>query len=364
MTVYSGATAVAEVRAVLDPFLRRLCDRPEVVGVVILSSLAHGGARDTFDERSDIDLTIWIDTDVAREQWHPNPLAVRSAVASRLPRWLPNFSFHVPLPWGPVEVNAHQRLLRYDQDPRTVWSDGMREAHAYTAEVVHDPKGTIRRLIADRIVLTPSERDTRLLHLAARLHWDIERIPSTMGRRGDPAAGHLVLGATVDEMLEMIYLLAGRYPPARKWRLDGLRRHNVADSAEETLLRDALRVADLGELELQRRIRALSDLWSRLAARLPSHLPVGEDAYQRYSAIGSGNRQLLSRTFADDLSAMPFELPDAAHDIANYLLVGSMAELAELAEDDIQSLPAHWHPLARRLQVAAHNHTASGQVTT
>lgn len=340
---------IAQARECLDPFVARLSARPEIEGIVLLSSIVSGGQRVTFDEFSDIDMTVWVRTGMRPCEWRPDPCVTRRLLAERLPAWLGNFSFHLPLPWGRVEVNVHQRVVEYDTDPRTTWDDGMREAHAYTAEVVFDRAGLILRLLDEKTRMDEGERRDRLIRLASRLEWDVCQSPGRMVRRGDVAAGHYMLGAAIDELIELLYVLAGRFVPHRKWRLDGLLRHGLATPAELGLMMEALRTGELTETEFQRRVQALQELWAQLRPRLPAEIP--RDIYRVYSATVSANRQLRAQTTADEvLARYGATLGPQVYDLVNYLVPDDLRSLAAaLSEDAIMGLPGAWRHLARGL---------------
>ena len=349
MTTSKAVELITEAREVLGPLVVRLVRRPHVEGVALLSSMATTGQRVTFDELSDIDLTVWLRAGMEPHEWRPDPRVTRRLLADRLPTWLGNFSFHVPLRWGMVEVNLHQRVIEYDADPRTAWDDAMREAHAYTAQVVYDRHGDIGRLIKDKTRMGESERLDRLIRLASRLEWDIRLAPERMVHRGDIAAGHYILAAAIDEIIELLYVLAGRFVPHRKWRLAGLTRYGLASAADVTLLDAAMRIAAFTEPEFYRRVEVLETLWKSLHPRLPAPMPV--DVYRFYSAHVSANRQLRPRTIADEVTDRYAEQfgPDVYH-LTNYLMPGRFEELASLDENEAKTLPPPWRALALSLR--------------
>jgi hypothetical protein len=282
---------------------------------------------------------------VAHDAWRARRLA-----AERLPGWLINFSFHVPVPWGRVEINAHQRIVEHDEDPATPWDDGLREALAYTSHILHDRTGRVRRLIEARTRLSADEQIRRLARLASRLDWDIRRIPERMAGRGDFTAGHHVLNAAVDELVEVAYLLAGRFLPSRKWRLDGLHRYGLLSAAEVDTIAAAVRVADLGRRELDRRMTLMDSLWADVRPRLPAEIS-GTDVYAVYSARYSVNRQLKRRTVADAvLDRFGDRLGTDVFDLVNFLAVDSPGQLADLDAGTVESLPMQWRDLAVRLR--------------
>ncbi len=349
MTTSKAAELIAEAREVLGPFLARLVRRQDVEGVAVLSSMAATGQRVTFDELSDIDLTVWVRAGMRSHEWRPDPRATRRLLADRLPTWLGNFSFHVPLRWGMVEVNLHQRVIEYDADPRTVWDDAMREAHAYTAQVAYDRYGRVGRLIRDKTQMDDSERLDRLIRLASRLEWDIRRAPERMVLRGDIAAGHYILAAAVDEIIELFYALGSRFVPHRKWRLAGLSRYGLATAEDIRLLDEAMRVSAFTEPEFYRRVGVLETLWISLRPRLPGGVPAC--AYRFYSAHVSANRQLRARTVADEITERYAEqFGPEVYDLTNYLMPGGFDEVAGLNEQDAKALPPPWRDLALSLR--------------
>lgn len=357
------AKLIAEARQILDPFIARLARQPQVEGVVLLSSMAVTGQRVTFDEMSDIDLTVWLRCGMRADQWRPAPRATRRLVVDRAPQWLGNFSFDLPMRWGMVEVNVHQRLIEYDLDTRTIWDDAMREAHAYTAEILHDPNSNVARLLNMRTSMSEAERLDRLIRLANRLEWDIRRAPERMFHRGDVAAAHGILGAAVDEMIELLYALAGRFMPHRKWRLAGLTWYGLASAAELALLKAAMRVAGLTTRELRRRMDALEQLWLEVHRRLPSGFPT--EPYRYYSANVSANRQLRPRTFADEVAERySRRLGPAVYDLTNFLLAGRSEDLANLDESTVLDLPVAWRELALSLRELVRGDLADGRHLT
>jgi hypothetical protein len=339
---------ITAARSVVDPLVARLASKPEVVGVALLSSIARTGERVTFDEQSDVDLAVWIDVPMRSDEWRPNPRDTRRLVADRVPPWAGNFSFHLPVLWGAVELNVHQRIYAYDADPRTTWDDSLREAVSYTREIVYDRGGRLSRLIVNKAGFAEGECQERIITLTNRLLWDLHRIPKRMVYRGDTTAGHLMVSFALDEVIELLYLLAGRFPPHRKWRFDGLTRFGLASADELELIRRALLVTALTEDDCLRRIGLVEQLWSGVKVRLPSDVP--DDPYRFYSAHISANRQLRSSTVADVAQSRHGETlgPDV-YDLVNALVVDRLEDLAELDDETIASLPDRWRPLARQL---------------
>lgn len=68
-------------------------------------------------------------------------------LANRIPKWVPNFLFCIPVPWGRMEVNVHQLIFQYEADPRTVWDGEQCDTYLNKREVIHDQDGLFAILI-------------------------------------------------------------------------------------------------------------------------------------------------------------------------------------------------------------------------
>lgn len=299
MVTTTGRSVLDQARAAVAPLLAALAGKPEVEAVVLLSSICGdlGGRR--FDEWSDIDVAVYLDTPVPAELWRSDPRETADALASVLPDWLPDFSFWIESEYGPVEVNLHQSLMEYELDPRTVWPESRCEAYASRPEIVHDRRGLLARLIEEKLRDRWTRLQRRAATLAARLQWDIDVLPERQLRRGRTQDAHAVLTAAVDELVELLYIAAGRFPPARKWRMGELATLDLLDDADRAALDDAVRCTGSAE-DARRRFRLLADLY----ARLRPGLGIPADAYDHYNREYSPSRQLRRRTEGGQLAPL------------------------------------------------------------
>src|SRR2546430_5889564 len=113
---------LTHARQVMEPFLSALAAKPGVQAVYVLSSSARNAAQPTlYDEESDFDVSLVLDVPMAVSEWRPQRCDSYRLLANRIPKWVPNFLFCIPVPWGRMEVNVHQLILQYEADPRTVW---------------------------------------------------------------------------------------------------------------------------------------------------------------------------------------------------------------------------------------------------
>lgn len=280
-----------QARTAVAPLLTALADKPEVEAVILLSSICDDLGLRCFDELSDIDVAIYLDTPVPSELWRADPRATYDALVASLPDWLPDFSFWIRADYGTVEVNLHQSLMEYELDSRSAWSESRCEAYASAHEIVYDRDGRLAQLISDKLSGQRARLQRRAAKLDTRLQWDINVIPQRQLRRGRVLDAHVVLTDAIDELVELLYIAASRYPPARKWRMGELSTLGLLDDDARAALVDATRcsgsVADVG-----RRQRLLANLY----ARLRPTLGLRTDAYDCYNSEHSPSRQLRRST--------------------------------------------------------------------
>ena len=296
---------------VTGPFLDRLAAKPETEAVLVLSSAAGAEDRLPFDEQSDFDVALVIDVPVDPVEWRQDAWQTYRQLAERMPTWLPNFAFHVPVPWGRLEVNVHQLVYAYEADARTAWDDGKCEAYAQTGRILFDRHGRVATLVARKAAEQAAGRPARVARLANRLTWDVATLPQRQAARGEVSAAHLIVTHAVDELLELCFLLAGRFVPAPKWRLLALRRHGLLDAVMLTAVEDAIACDPRSSADLERRINALTRVWEAVRASAPG---LGGDLYRIFTA---GQLQLRERTAADTARAGAGE---EAYDRVNALL--------------------------------------------
>jgi hypothetical protein len=256
-----------EARGLMRPFIERLAAKPEVAAVAVLSNAALPENRTWFDEDSDFDLSVLIRVPGWRpDDWRPQPASSLAVLDPGPPAWLPNFLFGVEAPWGEMEVNVNQLALEYELDDRTHWDHDKCDVYLEKCAVVHDPAGDLTRLIRRKTDQARASFPQQVRRLAYRLTWDVERVPLVALRRAGPAAAHHLLNNAVEEYIQLVYLLHGRFVAAMKWRLVTLEQDGLVAPGDLALLHDALR-ADCGSAaDVHRRVQVLRRLWQGLVA--------------------------------------------------------------------------------------------------
>jgi hypothetical protein len=323
-----------------------------VDGVAVVSSAALASDRDQFDAQSDVDLVVWLRLGLEGDGWWcASARAVRDRLQDRAPAWLPDFTFFVPVPWGRLELDVHQRVLEYDDHPRTVWEEGLREALARGPDLVFDRAGRVGRMIAERTGYDERERRRRLARLAVRLDWDAVVTPEREAGRGDVAGAHYLVNGAIDELVEILFVAARQHLPGRKRRLWALAHLGLATEERLRTLRSALACDPTSTADLRRRLRCLGELWAAVREELAPEL--GEDVHGRFAARVSANRQLRATTVADEVEALLGRALDwRSRSAVNLLLPGSPAEVAALADDAVADLPVQLREAALDLRRA------------
>ena len=311
-------------RGVMEPFLSALAAKPGVQAVYILSSSARNAAQPTlFDQESDFDVSLVLDVPMAVSEWRPQRCDSYRLLANRIPKWVPNFLFCVPVPWGRMEVNVHQLIFQYEADPRTVWDGEQCDTYLNKREVIHDQDGLFAILIERKVMAARTQLAIEHARLANRITWDVREMPLRQARRLGPPTGHYILNVAIEEVVDCIYMLHGQFVPNKKWKLAHLVKCSLISLAQATLLNDALRCDPTSMADLVRRIDALETLCHSVEGLLGGGSVALENRRRFQSRI-----QFLDQTFADSVSkTVNGSVADTVRDIANYSLSESSVDL-------------------------------------
>jgi hypothetical protein len=332
---------LVQARAIMQPFLDTLAAKPDVQAVLVLSSSANTPSNPTtFDEESDFDVSLVLDVPMAASEWRPQRSDTYRLLGDRIPGWVPNFLFSVPVPWGRMEVNVHQMIFQYEADTRTAWDGQKCDAYLNKREVIVDHEGCFEQLIEQKAGRGRAQLVTECIRLANRITWDISEMPLRQARRLGPASGHHVLNTAIEETIDCVYAANGLFIPNRKWKLAQLVTRSLVSAQQAGLLKEAIRCDPTSLPDLERRIQALLTF-----CRSVDGLEIdGEAALGRRRRFQS-TIQLRDRTFADIVSSdVPTSFASAARDVVNYSLCGSFVDLvASLANS---SLFASWRTVA------------------
>ncbi|MBP2322642.1 hypothetical protein JOF56_003027 [Kibdelosporangium banguiense] len=331
---------LTQARAVMQPFLDALAAKPDVQAVLVLSSSACTSANPThFDEESDFDISLVLDIPMAASEWRPRRSDTYQLLADRIPDWVPNFLFHVPVPWGRMEVNVHQMIYQYEADPRTVWNGDKCDAYLNKREVIADREGRFQQLVDEKARRSLSQLADEHVRLANRLTWDITTMPFRQARRLGSSSGHHILNVAIDEVIDCVYAMSGLLIPNRKWKLAHLVSRSLISIEQAELLQEAIRCDPTSMSDLKRRVRALTAFCQSVDGLATTGPAAARHRRGYYSRI-----QLRERTFADAVSdEVEASLADVTRDVVNFSLCGSSVDLVACLAS---SLPESWRTVA------------------
>ncbi|HUY99402.1 MAG TPA: DUF4037 domain-containing protein [Thermomicrobiaceae bacterium] len=235
---------------------RRFAVLEGVVGVALVGGLPLGQA----DRYSDLDLVVYL-----RHR--------------TLQTWLLGGA---PLPEGVSRSQGIRLDLSYRdyaEDQTRDWSPTERW-QATTAEVLYDPEGLVNALFTEKGAYPEAERDRALARELAAAERLLASVAPAWLYRGDALAAHHALGAALDAVLAVVYLINERPFPGQLWGLRLSRDLPWLPDRWEERLAAALVVAEPSNAEASRRRQVLSgllrDCWVRMAPRAAAEVPPSE----------------------------------------------------------------------------------------
>jgi hypothetical protein len=315
----------------MEQFLSALGTKPDVQAVYILSSSAVTPTNSSrFDQESDFDVALVLDIPMDSSEWRPQEAETYRLLADRIPSWVPNFLFHVPMPWGQMEVNIHQLIFQYECDPRTVWPGDKCDVYLNKSEKLVDRGDRFAQLVERKVEAGHKQLARERDRLANRITWDIREMPLRQARRLGPEAGHYLLNMALDEVIDCVYAAAGQFTPNQKWKLPQLVQRSLVTPTQAGTLYEAIRCEPSSLVDLERRVDALEqfcDSVDGLVATGPAVPPIRKH-FQ--STI-----QLRANTCADLVSsALGPPLAATLYDLVNYHLCGSSVDLVATLRSD------------------------------
>ncbi|MEU9886969.1 hypothetical protein [Sphaerisporangium sp. NPDC051011] len=252
--------ALRAAREAMSPLLAEWTAKPELHALCILSSSAENPDNPTrFDQESDFDVAIVLDVPIRAGEWRPHLDDTCTLIADRIPDWVPEFAFWIQVPWGSMEVNAHQLIYQYECDPRTRWTGEKCDVFLNKSDVLCDRDGSFQALARDKAQAAQAQLVRERDRLANRITWDVREMSLRQARRLGPEAGHFLLNRAVDEVIDCVYATAGLFVPNNKWKLHHLSSRGLIDARQAALLREALRCDPACYADLERRVQALEN---------------------------------------------------------------------------------------------------------
>ena len=241
------------LRVLVDPFIQRLSQREEVIGVAMLGGL---GKRDFSDEFSDIDLSVLLE-DTKKERF-PLP-----------------FEFHYT--YGDYVAEFNVNVLVFGQEMDIPWEHGKIEAYQ-NARIVYDPQGKFQSLLDRKVVFDEAEAFDRLAWIVQQYRWRAQIHSLRTLRRGYPEGAQYVLNVCLEMLVEGVFLLNKQYMPHCKWvfaRLHALNHFGLYDKFKECLT-----VTGFSPAEIRGRLSRMDEIFETLLQEIQHEYPdFPEDPY-------------------------------------------------------------------------------------
>ncbi len=276
------------IRERVKKFTERLKECPEVEGIVYLGGLANTEYKDFIDQYSDIDIGIFLNTD--REN---------------LPDWLQPFSFYIPVNDGNeermMEVNLHQQI--FDEEKRNDWADTKKEAYAYASEVVFDRNGQIEKLIKDKTKMTEEYKKKYLSHLLSRINWNVKINPLRAIERGLILNGEELLNQGIENMMDLLFVYNGKYPPHAKWKAAMIENLEYYPKDIIEKIKECYMIRDISKEDIMRRRESILSIVKDIEERINQEkiFEIDEDYSEYEYRNWKPKKQLKERTKYDTI---------------------------------------------------------------
>lgn len=285
------------IRERIMPFVERLKSKSEVEGIVLLGGLSNNDYRNFMDKFSDVDISIFLSIDSNQYSEHGR---LEPKIQEILPAWLPNFEFHVPFAENMIEINVHQQIIEFEENKNKTWDEAKKEAYAYSAEIIYDKKGRVKRLINEKVRFNEAHRKLRLAQLLGQYQWYVRINPLRQIERGFLENAHDLLNEGVEMFMEALYLFNRRYRPHKKWRIAMSFDLPWLPKEYQEKLRASMKVEGFGQESILRRRECLIELFEELQQAVTDEGDFDTTAYQYACKYVYDDRELKLETFADN----------------------------------------------------------------
>lgn len=226
-----------EIEEIIRPFIEKLTNREEVLGIMLLGGL---GKRDFLDQFSDVDLSV----------------IISNKYKDKFP--LP-FEFHYQHENRNIEFNVHQLILEDELNLNNIWNESKIEAYA-NAIIIYDPNNYAKQILDNKVIFDEEKAYNRLIWIIQQYKWRGQIHSLRVFERGYPASSHDLLNNCVELLLEAVYLLHKRYLPHKKWIFAFLEQMNI-DTHLIELFEKAMFVKDFSLDTIKQRIEILDKIY-------------------------------------------------------------------------------------------------------
>jgi hypothetical protein len=255
-----------DLRQHLVDQLPQLAKLPGVVGITLNGGIARGYA----DHLSEIDLTLYLESDIFQA-------------------WQVQKS---PLPLGITVLGGKLydvKLLDYAAEAAAPWSSDARWDGSY-AEILYDPAGLIRQLFAAQLGGQPSIDAIGGFMMSC---WWYYRLAGDIWiYRGDVVQGHAMFNQAVVMLAKALFVANLESVPHEKWLFHMSRSLAWTPVDWNRRLEEAMRTGDFNVESLRQRQAAIDLLWNEI------------DTYARRAYCADIPVTMMQKSFYDLLATL------------------------------------------------------------
>jgi predicted nucleotidyltransferase len=240
-------------RNLIDGFrehLRRVLPRFRAIKGVLGIVLTGGMSRGYVDHLSELDLTLYLDSDSYR-------------------RWQEG---RAPIPSGIVVLDGQLFDIKIVdlQEAREAEWDNLRRWEASYAELLHDPEGLIADLYRNKLADPAQDTSSRVGGLLFETWWYFRLAGRCWLHRGDALQAHLVLNRAVEKLIEALFVANDEYVPHAKWLAHLSRSLNWKPNNWERRLAEAVTVCGTELDSARTRMHVVESLWEEIDGHVVS----------------------------------------------------------------------------------------------
>lgn len=267
-----GKNRVEKFRQVAEDFVSRMTSCNGVVGIIFLGALVRGFA----DKFSDLDITVLLAERDEELKMRIRQMGLNEEKCS-----------------GVDDIDL---MVYFLEDFKNLeWSETERWDYSKAAKVVYDPNGDVKRILREKLMVPKDFWVKRIVVCANYLKWyccppdepwvqrlGVGTIAETWIYRDDLVAAHYCLNYGVDLLLEILFALNREFLPVPKWRIFYSYRLKWLPEEYSGLLREVMQAKNFSEEELNRRLKAIKELWTKIVEKIRDETGLTPEQISKY----------------------------------------------------------------------------------
>ena len=237
--------------------------RRGIVGIVCTGGIGRGYA----DRYSDVDITIYVRKNARIGLPKEGEMDVQVSKEDRVK-------------YGVDKINVDWVILNYEKALRKKWDMETRWAFSQV-KILHDPEGRIRELIKKKVVLPDRERKWLMMEGVEQSHYYGVRVPEIWVRRGHIISAHHSMYYGLEMLFQALFALNKQLIPAPRWKLWYSKFLKWKPRGFERKIKRALSIREFSKQELERRKRAIMDLWEQIKPKVEKEVGMKWEEFKK-----------------------------------------------------------------------------------